>query len=352
MAGASALAASAQPSAAISLPKKVRVAIIGLDGHVGEITGPLDQLPDVEIVAISDPDATARTKTAKHPRVAAARQYGDYRDLLNREQLDVAAICNNNGERAQAILDCARKGLHVIAEKPFALNRKDLAAVRKAAEDRKISLGTLLPLRFDPPYLALKQLVEQGTVGEVAQIDAQKSYQAGERAAWYLKRASYGGSIAWIGIHMIDLMRWISGREFVETAGFQGHIGFPNLGEMENVTASIFRLDNGGTATLRMDYLRPEGAGSHGDDRIRLAGTKGVIEYMEATGVTVLESGKKPRKLGSLPPKQWVFVDFLQSTYNGTKPMLPISDIWRVNEATLAAQEAADKKAFTKILHL
>lgn len=52
---------------------------------------------------------------------------------------------------------------------------------------------------------------------------------------------------------------------------------------MENVTDSLFRLDSGGIATCRRDNLRPEMPSTHLDDRPRLAGTKGVIEYQDST---------------------------------------------------------------------
>lgn len=347
LAGAAAAAYAAEP-ATVRLPRRLRMAIIGFDGHVGEITEHLRSLPDIEAAAISDADPKAMERGARNPLLASAKRYGNYMEMLDSEKLDLVAVCNNNGERAAAILACAERKLNVIAEKPLAVLRADFQAVRRAIEKNKIALGMLLPMRFDPPYLALKKIVEEGTIGEVAQIDAQKSYQSGDRAGWYLRRKTYGGTIAWIGIHMIDLMRWASGRDMVETAGFQGHVAFPNLQEMENVTTSIFRLDNGGTATLRMDYLRPGTAGTHGDDRLRLAGTKGVAEYMAATGVTLLAEGAKPRVLTDLPPKGSVFLDYLQATYNGKAPALSVPEIWRVNEITLAAQEAADRHSLVK----
>jgi predicted dehydrogenase len=269
--------------------------------------------------------------------------------MLDKEKLDLVAVCNNNGERAAAILDCISRNLDVIAEKPFALTTGDLNKIRSAATENRTKLGMLLPMRFDPAYLALRQIVQEGLIGEVAQIASQKSYKAGVRPAWYLKRATYGGTIAWIGIHMIDLMRYTSGREFKEAIGLQTHIGFPDLGEMENVTASIFKLDNGGLATLRMDYLRSESAATHGDDRLRLAGTKGVAEYQASTGVTLMTSSQKPHVIESLPKRQSVFIDFLESAYNGKPANLTQADMYRVNEITIAAQQAADQGRFIPI---
>lgn len=333
----------AQPVAALRLPRKLRVGIWGVQGHTGEITVPAPSLPDVEIVAVAD----AHEKPSG--KLASFKFYNNPRGMLDRENLDIVAVCNNNGERAAAILECIKRGLNVIAEKPIALDRAGLARIKRAVADSRISLGMLLPMRFDPPYLAIRNIVKEGIIGDVAQIASQKSYKAGAREDWYKKRSSYGGSIAWIGIHMIDLMRFTSGREFRETAGFQGHIAFPELGEMENVTASIFKLDNGGVANLRMDYLRTPTAPTHGDDRLRLAGTKGIVEYQESVGVTLMTDAEKPHSLSLLPPGRSVFVDYLDHAYNGAPAMLPLDDIYRVTEITIGAQEAADKGAVIKL---
>jgi predicted dehydrogenase len=350
LAGTTALAAQvARAADTIRLPRPMRVAILGFDGHTAEITSRLPQLPDLTVTAICDQDPQALAKAAKNPRLAAAKQYADYHQMLDREKLDIVAVCNNDGERAEAILACASRKLDVIAEKPFALATADLAGIQQAVKLQGIHLGMLLPMRFDSHFLAMRQIVAEGLIGEVAQIGSQKSYKAGERASWYKKRATYGGTIAWIGIHMIDLMRHISGREFKEAFGYQAHIGFPNLGEMENVTASLFRLDNGGVAALRMDYLRTETAPTHEDDRLRLAGTKGVLEYQASSGVTLMTTDQKPHKIESLPPQQSVFLDFLESSYNNKPAALTLADCYRVTEITIAAQTAADKGRVVQI---
>ncbi|MGH9667080.1 MAG: Gfo/Idh/MocA family protein [Bryobacteraceae bacterium] len=334
-----ATALAAEP---VRLPRKIRVAIIGFEGHTGEITGQLKQLPDVEVVAVSDPDAAALEKFTRHPGLAHARRYPDYRRLLDAEKLDVAAVCNNNGERAAAILACVGRKLHVIAEKPLAIRQPDLERIKKAVARQNVKLGMLLGMRYEPMYLALRHIVQSGAIGEVAQISSQKSYKLGAREDWYTHRDTYGSTILWIGIHMIDLMRFTSGREFTHASSFMGHVAFPELGAMENTTASSFRLDNGGAATLHMDYFRPETAPTHGDDRLRLAGTHGVAEYMDATGsVTLMTTKSKPSVLDRLPTRGSVFVDFLQNIYNGKPATLPLEDIYRVCEVTLAANEAA-----------
>jgi len=189
--------------------------------------------------------------------------------------------------------------------------------------------------------------VTAGLVGEVVQIAGQKSYKLGSRAPWFSKTATYGGSITWVGIHMLDLMRWTSGREFTAVGGFETRKG-RDVGEMETATASVFQLDNGGVATLRVDYFRPETAPTHGDDRLRLVGTNGIVEYQAATGVTLMTADAPPRTL-DLPPAESLFIDYLNATYNGKAPTLPISDIYRICEVTLAAEDASSNGKMVRI---
>jgi predicted dehydrogenase len=340
--GMAALASQARGQT-VKLPRKLRLGMIGFDGHPEEVLRPLRNFPDVELVAVADAasDAAALKAQLRNPLVARAKRYRDYPEMLAQEQLDCVGICNHNGGRAAAILACAARKLNLIAEKPFAINRRDWDAVKAAVSGSGIHAGMLLPMRFEPHFHAMKQVVDSGEIGEVAQIDSQKSYQEDVRPEWQKNTRTYGSTILWIGIHMIDLMSYTSGRTFSQVMSLQGHVAFPELRDMQNVTASVFRLDNGGTATLRMDYLRPASVPGHGDDRLRLAGTRGIVEYRQDSGVTVMAAGGQ-RILKDLPPAGSVFADFLRSTYLGARPVVTWPEIVRANEATLAAHEAAE----------
>ena len=345
--GGLALAAQAAGEPVVRLPQKVRLAIIGLEGHISEILGPMDRLPDVELVAIQDPNPSRMNAVrSKHP---SARTYSDWQELVDHEKLDMVGICGTNGERAEILIACAQRKLHIVAEKPLAITTADLERVKKSVAQNGVRLTMLISMRFEAQYRALKQIVDSGDIGEVAQIAAQKSYKVGHRPEWMLHRSSFGGTIPYIAVHMVDLMRWTSGRELVETISVQGRVGFPSLLEMENTTATIFRLDNGGTAALHMDYLRPDTAITWGDDRLRLAGTRGVAEYQAATGVTLITDKHAPRQMSELPPNGSLFLDFLNSVYNGKPVVLELRDIYRVNEIVLAARDAGDRRQMIRI---
>jgi predicted dehydrogenase len=337
--------AAEQKAGVVRMPRKLRLGLIGDEGHPTEVTGPLNRLPDVELVSFAHADAAALARFRTPRGRAAPARYADYRRMLDAEKLDLVAVCNSNGDRGAAVLAVLERNLNVIAEKPLSIERAEYQRIRNALGARpNIKLGMLLPMRYEPHYQALRAIVASGAIGEVCQMDAQKSYKAGSRAEWFKKRASYGGTIAWIGIHMIDLMRYASGRDFRRTFGFQARLGAGGAnGDMETTTSSVFVLDNGGTASLHMDYFRPETAPTHGDDRLRIAGSLGVAEYQASTGVTLLAAGRQPESIRDLPPQGSVFVDYLEWAYNGKPATLSANDIWRANEVTLAARDAAEQ---------
>ena len=88
----------------VRLPRKVRLGLIGTDGHPEEILGPLRRLPDVELVAAAQADPAVLRRSDPPQRI-----YPDYRRMLDSEQLDMVAVCNNNGERAAAVIACAER---------------------------------------------------------------------------------------------------------------------------------------------------------------------------------------------------------------------------------------------------
>ena len=347
----SGMALAAQtPSPIVRLPKPVRVAILGLSGHISEILDALKVLPDVHLQAFSDGDPKRLNAVGERTGVPAAHRYGSHQELLNREQFEIAGICGSDGERAGLILDCAARGQHIIAEKPLAMGWSELRKIQTALRTTKVKLTMLLPMRFWGSFIAMKQIVESGELGEIAQIDAQKSYVLGnDRPEWMLHQSSFSGTIPYIGIHLVDLMRFTSRRELVRVSAFQAHIGQPAAGDMENTAVTIFQLDNGGTAQMHLDYLRPATAATHGDDRLRLAGTEGVLEYREADGLTLVTNRRKSRSINGLPGNRSLVLNFIENLYGSEPLSLTLDDIFRANEIVLTARDAAGKRQVLEI---
>ncbi len=336
-----ALAAPLAAASVVKLPRKIRVGVVGWEGHLAEILRPLAVLPDVEVVAYAHPDPSGRGILAKQKELAAAKAFDSHLRMLDEMKLDVVGVVNDDGARARAVLDVLARGVHCVAEKPLAISRQDLAAVKKAALTSKAKLGMLTPLRYAPPFLAMREVVASGRIGEVLLLGGQKSYRRGANSTWKNKRASYGSTMLWIGPHVVDLFHFSSGLKMTEAFCWQANVQDPTLGDRENVVGAVLRLANGGVAELRMDYLRPDSAPTHEDDRLRIAGTKGIVEYTAATGVTLLEEGKAPAKIEQLPTARHLFADFLDHVYNGAPPRQTLDEVLHVSDAVQAAEDAS-----------
>lgn len=339
-AGMLASAVAAEPER--RLPAEIRVGVIGLDGHVSEITSAARTVPGLRIVAVTERKPELLQPARRAAVYKDATFYDDYRTLLDREKLDVVAVCGETGGRAAILQACAGLRLPIVAEKPLALTLDELRAVRLAVDRFQTRLTMLLPMRFSPHYAAMHALVRNGAIGDVIGMDAQKSYKLGTRPEWMKHRDRFGGTIPYVGIHMTDLMLWIGGRTFTEVSAFHATVGAPEIGEMENTAAVLFRMANRGTASLQIDYLRPATAPTHGDDRLRIAGSQGVLEYQSATGLTLITGTEKPRAITELPPERSLFVDFLEWLYLGKTPVISKEEAFRVTEVVLKAREAAD----------
>ncbi|MBN1461700.1 MAG: Gfo/Idh/MocA family oxidoreductase, partial [Armatimonadetes bacterium] len=200
--------------------------------------------------------------------------------------------------------------------------------------------SALLTMRCESSYLALKESIARGTVGEVIQGGGQKSYRLGQRPAWQKSRETFSGIIPYIGIHTMDLFRWVSGREYAEVMAYASNVAHPEIGDLEDNACILARLDNGASAAFRLDYCRPAAAPTHGDDRLRLAGSQGVIEALDDT-VTLITQSQGPREL-RLPRAVNFFVDFVAAVEKGKEPFIPFADCARMTEVVLRARESAE----------
>ena len=319
----------------------VTLAIVGLKGHQYVVLEALRELPEVEIVAVADDEPEALKGVSKFAGATPnTRTYAGYRELLANHKPDIVLEAGNDRERAEVLVACAERGIHLISEKPLAYDLSSLDRVRKAVEKAGVTMTSLLTMRCDPAYRALRQAVAEGAVGTVTQAGAQKSYRLGERPAWQKSRKTFSGIIPYIGIHAVDLIRWCSGREFSEVMAYSGNVGHPEMGELEDSGCVMARLDNGAPAAIRLDYCRPAAAPSHGDDRVRIAGNRGVIEAMQEK-VTLITHEAGPREL-PLPERVEFFSDFLEAIHTGREPYIPFAECARSTEVVLKAREAAE----------
>lgn len=324
---------------------KVRVGLIGTDGHTGVILSSIPRLPGVELIAFarSSPDDDVLNLKRAKAFSAKTRIYDHFEQMLEKEELDVVGVCLPYYRNAEASTAAARRGVHVVSEKPLATTLEDLARLKKEATQAKVRLTSLMNMRCSPPYRAARKAIQDGLIGEPILLTSQKSYRFGAAKPWFYKDLkTYGGTIPWAGIHSIDYMRWTSGRKYLRVSAWHGNKNHPEYPGFQDHAGVLLKLDNGGTAMTNLDYLRPEPAPTHGDDRLRIAGSKGVLEVMGAENrVLLITAANGPREL-DLPEQVDFFADFLGELAGGKEHLISQEDAFRLTEICLKARDAAE----------
>ena len=320
----------------------LNVGLIGLKGHQGTILNGIPAIPEARLAAVCEDDAA---KLEGVPGWSAAdahtRRFTDPIRMLEEVALDIVGVCGTDSERAPMILAAAERGVNVIAEKPLAKELDELAEVRAAVAEAGIALTMLLTMRYEPAYRTMHRLIAKGAVGEVCLATMQKSYRLGDRPQWQRDKATFSGIIPFIGIHALDLIRWTTGREFVEGYGYCANTAHPDLRDMEDNASVVLRLDNGGSASARLDYCRPAAAPTHGDDRLRVAGDLGVIESMQQGEKVVLITRDEGLRDLQLDERKDQFVDFVTSLGGESPCEVPAEDCFRMTEVCLKLRDTA-----------
>ena len=307
----------------------MKIGIIGGRGHWGTVLQSLSQVPGAVIAGISEATDQLRSLTGNPP------EFSDYREMLERIRPDIVCVDGWFHQHAEMCLEAIKRDIAVYCEKPIALTLPELAAIRQALQEHPVPLISITPLRYEPAFATARQLVAEGAIGKVKLVRSQKSYKLGQRADFYRRRETYGGTIPWVGSHGIDLLMLFGADKFLSVTAMHDCSDNFGLGEMEITAQCIFRCAGGILASTSLDFLRPAAAPTHGDDRVRVAGTSGVIEVI--AGEITLINAEGEQKITPQPVNGAIFSDFALG-----KSRISTEETLTLTEACLLARESAD----------
>ncbi len=268
-----------------------------------------------------------------------AKLYDCWEDMLDKEKPDIAVVNPWFCDVKKISAECLKRGIHTYSEKPLAITAEDMNELYEVYKNSNASLGCMLNLNCCDWFRTVEAAIADGEIGNVRAIHGQKSYRMGVRGEHYRTRALYGGTIPWIGIHAIDWVLRLGGKcKWVSAV----HTAIENRGhgDMESAGSVLLALENGVVGTCDIDYLRPTGSARHDDDRLRVTGTKGMIEVVD--GVVTLENDEKKRVL---PLKTGVnpFVRFVNALGTDEAGKLA-EEAFEDTRISLLARQAADEE--------
>lgn len=198
--------------------------------------------------------------------------YTDYHDMLARDDIDAVVIVTPTNAHTEVIRAAAAAGKHIFTEKPLALTLAGCDEAIAAVEAAGVKMMVGFMRRFDPAYMAAKQKIDAGLIGNPVM------FKAVGRDPWrtsleYARRENSGGLIADMGIHDFDLARWLMGSEVTRVASEGGCLVFPELdgvGDIDNAVVNL-AFENGAIGNVDVSRnaiygydIRTEVIGSEG----------------------------------------------------------------------------------------
>jgi predicted dehydrogenase len=279
-----------------------------------------------------------------------ARAFGCERTYLSMEEMladfrpDIVYTGTFYAGNGRLAIQALELGFDVVSEKPLAASREDLlrlSELTKSGERRAIAE---FAMRWNTAFKRVRDLIHDGAIGSVVMIHAQKSYQFGaSRPDFYKSRKLFGGIIPWVAVHAIDYASWCTGLRYKSVVAIQGNRCFPAYPEMEDHSAMLFTMTGGIPCTITADFLRPEGAASHGDDRLRVTGSDGVLEIRNSDVYLANRQGEQHWKLET-PDASAIqrASDLAEAACGISTSEISTSECLHVTGAAIAARYAAD----------
>ncbi len=204
---------------------------------------------NLEIVAICDivPENMI-DKIDKFDLPDTVRKYTNYRDMIEKEELELVSIATESGKHAQIALDCINAGCNCIIEKPIALSLADADAIIEAAEQKGVKVCACHQNRFNKSVQQIRKAVEKHRFGRLfygtAHIRWCRDYAYYERASWRGTWEQDGGALMNQCIHNIDLLRWMLGDDIIEVVGMTDRLNHSYI-EAEDLGIALVRFANG-----------------------------------------------------------------------------------------------------------
>lgn len=204
------------------MAEKVRVGIIGPSWWVNYWhLAALQNNPRAEIAAVCGAkqrdEAETKAKYGENVQI-----FTEMEQMLDTVPLDAVVVCTPNDLHHPASMAALKRGLHVICEKPLALDAAQAQEMAETAREKGLIGMANFPYRDNPNVQAFRRLIEEGYVGRILHISGQ--YHGGfglNRAPGWrgLTERSGAGILGDLGSHLIDLARYITQDEFTAVCG-------------------------------------------------------------------------------------------------------------------------------------
>lgn len=252
--------------------RKIRCAVVGYGGafNMGKAHAQwMNDTGRMETVAACDLDPSRTAEAEKD--FPGIRTYTDFDDLLARDNAELVVIITPHNTHAPLALKALNAGKHVVLEKPMCITVGEATSMIEAARKSGVTLTTFHNRRHDGDFMAIREVIEKGLIGEVFHIEAFIGGYGHPRYWWRSDKCISGGCMYDWGAHFIDWILQLIPEPMESVTGFFHKRVWDDVTN-EDQTQAIIRFKNGATADLQVSSIA-----RLGKPKFRILGTKGAI---------------------------------------------------------------------------
>lgn len=299
---------------------KTGIGLYGINGH--QIDHMFESRPEMELVAVCEFDPLRLPESLRFD--PGIRIYATLDEMLKDDRVELVSLCSpRRRDQATEAIRCLEAGKHVYAEKPCAMTERELDAIIETALRTGYKFHEMAGTAFEQPYLSMRNIVQAGTIGEVIQIFAQKSYP------YFVGRPQDecvdGGLIMQVGVHALRFVEHVACQRVSAIQAIETRLGNPDpKGNLHMAASYSMKLENGGIASIIANYLNPKGFGLWGNEHLRIFGTNGFIEAIDGGARTRLIIGAADMGPIEMSGEARDYLDFFMDELSGRGSM-PVS---------------------------
>lgn len=211
---------------------------------------------NLEIVAVCDVLEVQMSKLLAKKEVDKndnIKQYTDYKQMIEENDFELLSIATESGRHAEIAFYCIKKGIHLIIEKPIAMNISDAEKIVELSENNNVKVSACHQNRFNLAVQETRNAIELGRFGKLSHGSINVRWNRNEnyymQAPWRGTWSQDGGALMNQCIHGIDLLRWMFGDDIVEIYGATRQ-QFHDYLEAEDVGVAVIKFSNGAVGTI------------------------------------------------------------------------------------------------------
>ena len=264
------------------------IGVIGL-GRMGQVYAyhVAQQIQGVNLVAVADPMPEATQNFTN--QISGVKAYADYHELLADQAIQAVIVASPTSTHRDVVIAAAEADKAIFCEKPTSLTLATTDEMVTALEKAGVMFQVGFMRRFDKGYEAAKRQLDDGVIGTPVTIRS-ISRDPFRTSLEYAKPTTSGGIIVDMGIHDIDIVRWMMEDEFERVFTEAGVLVYPELGDVGDVdnTMTIGHFVGGG-----LGFIETSRNAAYGYDiQCEIIGSKGALRvgYLQETPVLTLTS--------------------------------------------------------------